>query len=113
MKENTVSEADIIAYYLTCRSIKQTARHFGCWHGVVRRMLINNGLYTSTTANKVNDLTECGKSAAEIADALGVSASTVNSYLPYTKGTYIQPSETTNAQRVRRHRLKKQEREEE
>ena len=109
MRKNIASEAEIIAYYLSCKSIKQTARHFRCWHGVVRKMLINNGLYTNATAKKVIDLAESGKTVAEIAAEIGVAKTTVNSYLPYAKGTYMQPSESENAQRIRKCRDKKRE----
>lgn len=109
MRENIASEAEIIAYYLSCRSIKQTARHFGCWHGVVRKMLINNGLYTNATAKKVIELVESGKTVAEIVAEIGVTKTTVSSYLPYTRGTYMQPSESENAQRIRKCREKKRE----
>lgn len=109
MRENIASEAEIIRYYLSCKSIKQTARHFGCWHGVVRKMLINNGLYTNATAKKVIELAESGKTIAEIAAKIGMTKTTVSSYLPYTRGTYMQPSGTENAQRVRKCREKKRE----
>lgn len=109
MKQNIASEAEIIAHYLSCRSIKQTARHFECWHGVVRRMLINNGLYINATAKKVIDLAQSGKTVAEITAEIGITPSTVNSYLPYAKGTYMQPSKSENAQRIRKCRDKKRE----
>ena len=109
MRKNIASEAEIIAYYLSCKSIKQTARHFKCWQGVARKMLISNGLYINATAKKVIELAESGKTVAEIAAEIGVARTTVHSYLPYTRGTYMQPSVTENAQRIRKYMDKKRE----
>lgn len=73
----------------------------------VRRILITNGRWVSEVSAEIGRLHSDGLSASEIADELGLSYSTVVSYLPYPKGPRAEWPDTINAQRIRKTREKK------
>ena len=74
----------------------------------IRKILITSGEYRSKESIEVFKLYSEGKSVEEISRITGMKKSTINNYLPYTKGVYRKDDEPTlsNA-RVRKHREKR------
>ena len=98
---------DVVAEYQKWNSIKETARRLDVSHGVVRKCLITHGLFETPLTQEVAELVEAGVPQNEIAEQLGISYSWVNANLPYERGITITPSQTVNAQRIRKCREKK------
>ena len=74
----------------------------------IRKILITSGEYRSKESIEVFKLYSEGKSVEEISRITGMKKSTVNNYLPYTKGVYKKNDEPTLSNvRVRKHREKK------
>lgn len=101
-------EQEIIQKYQVQRSIKGTWKSLrGTVSEVfVRKVLISHGLYSCETSDHIQELYGRGYTPREIAKQLNISRASVNANLPYTKCVYkFEPS--TNAQKVRRCRVKK------
>lgn len=101
-------EQEIIQKYQVQRSIKGTWKSLrGTVSEVfVRKVLISHGLYSCETSDHIQELYGRGYTPQEIAKQLNISRACVNANLPYTKCVYkFEPS--TNAQIVRRCRVKK------
>lgn len=73
----------------------------------VRKLLITAGVYHSDTADEVNALFRVGMPVKQIQLHLGLSAASVNSYLPYTKAVYKAEECSVLADRIRLHRARK------
>lgn len=69
----------------------------------VQRVLLTEGLWTSRTAEAVGELYAQGKSTAEIAEILCMSVKNVQSYIPYSKGSYGE-KETVSSRLSRNYR---------
>lgn len=94
-----------IELYKSIQSIKVVSKSLGISEQLVRRYLINAGVYTNERIQTILSLYEEGKHVDEICKELGLKRSTVQSVLPYTKGTYkSKPSK--NAERIRKCREK-------
>lgn len=104
--KHATTEAEIIACYKQCGSMKQTTKHFNISMGAVRKILLAHGLYTSDRAREIQALIDAGNSIQDIAVLTGLSKSAVNTYIPYKRGTYLEPSTTPNAERLRKFREK-------
>ncbi len=70
--------------------MKNVAKQCGASEVTVRRVLITEGVWSSRTSRKVEELLEQGKSVPEIAAELSVSVKAVEAYLPYSRGMYGQ-----------------------
>lgn len=75
----------VIADYKITGSVKKTAQNVGTTLVRAQRILITEGLWSSTTSEKVVNLYARGKTVPEIAAELFVSEKTVQAYLPYTR----------------------------
>lgn len=69
--------------YALTRSIPMCAEKLGISYGKVRKALITLGLWENTHSESVKRLAESGIKRAEIARRLGLSTTTVSSYMPY------------------------------
>lgn len=98
---------DVVAEYQKWNSIKETARRLDVSHGVVRKCLISHGLLETPLTQEVAELIAAGIPQKEIAEQLGISTTWVNINTPYERGIMITPSQTVNAQRIRKSRKKK------
>lgn len=98
---------DVVEEYQKRNSIKETARRLDVSHGVVRKCLISHGLFETPLTQEVAERIAAGIPQKEIAEQLGISYSWVNANLPYERGITITPSQTVNAQRIRKCREKK------
>lgn len=98
---------DVIAAYEKYESIKETARRLMVSESVVRKCLVSHGVINTPLTRKIAELQSQELAQAEIAQALGVSRSCVNANTPYARGMMIDPSQTVNAQRIRKCRANK------
>lgn len=78
----------IIREYEKTGSVKQVVENLNSNTIKVRRVLITEGLWESNSSRAVCELHEQGLSVSEIAKKLCMSEKNVQSYLPYTRGTY-------------------------
>lgn len=77
----------------------------------VRKMLITAKYYSSADTRKVQSLLEQGKTISEICAIMKIRDRTVNSLLPYQKGTYNLRDLPLNAERCRKFQNRKAARE--
>lgn len=98
---------DVIAEYKQRESIKETARRLEISEGVVRKCLVGCGIIDTPLTRRIAELQSQGVTQADIAQAIGVSVSCVNANTPYDRGMMIEPSQTVNAQRIRKCRANK------
>ena len=75
----------VIADFKVTGSVKKTAQNIGKTLVRAQRILITEGLWSSSTSEKVSTLYSQGKTVPEIAEELFVSEKTVQAYLPYTR----------------------------
>lgn len=90
-------------------SIKSVAKRFNISYTKAAKIMIHLGLHTNETHAKIHAMLDAGKTKDEIIDTLGISESTYNKYLPYTKGLYNLPNATDNAQKIREFRQNQKE----
>ena len=74
----------------------------------VRKLLITSGAYKTPLSQKVNELYQSGKTVKEIQTITGLSAASVNGYLPYKKAVYKLEDATLTAERIRKYRKRKE-----
>lgn len=98
---------DVIIAYKQWDSIKETARRLEISEGVVRKCLVGCGIIDAPLTRRIAELRGQGSTQADIAQAIGVSVSCVNANTPYDRGMMIEPSQTVNAQRIRKSREKR------
>ena len=97
----------IIKTYEQTGSLAGAAHKLAISANKVRKVLISAGCYESERTIQIADLAKAGKTVDEIAQELHISPSTVNNYLPYTKGIYNGDTPTLNARRIRSTRERK------
>ena len=103
-----MDEMDVIRLHQAGVSRKEIAKSLKISDNKVRKILITAGESpVSKTGTRVLKLFEKGFSQKEICDMLGLSKSTVNSHIPYTKSIYNSDSPTANAESIRKSRKKK------
>ena len=86
--EKTDLYSRIVDSYKKTGSVKKTAEEFGTSVIRVRRVLINEGLWSSATSQKILELYNQGLSSKEIAEKLCYTEKNVQAFLPYKRGTY-------------------------
>lgn len=99
-------QKQIVEFYLKNGSMKHTAIMFEISTQLVRRYLINAGVYSTPQIKAANELYSSGSTVEQIADSLCISRKAVISMLPYRKGTYKAPP-SPNALRIRECRERK------
>lgn len=67
----------------------------------IRKLLITAEYYSTEMSRRVRALHEEGYNTKQIMDKTGLKATSVNSYLPYTKGAYNLPELSLNSERRR------------
>lgn len=97
---------DVCNYYEKSNSLKATAKQFAISEWSVKKCLVSNGIIQNSLTERISSLINQGKKQCEIADILGISTSCVGAYSPYMRGSYLIPSTTVNAQRIRKCRNK-------
>lgn len=74
----------------------------------VRKILITSGAYETSLSRQVNELYKSGRTVKEIQTITGLSSASVNGYLPYNKAMYKLEDATITAERIRKHRKRKE-----
>lgn len=99
---------DILDEYNRQKSIRATAHRLGISQCVVRKVLITYRVLDTPLIQRIAELRAAGMPNKDIADLLKVSTSCVDANSSYSRGTYLNPSMTVNAIRIRDWREKKQ-----
>lgn len=81
--------------------IEQTAKEYDISPMKMRKLLITAGVYKNETSDLIARLRAEGKSVSEIQNITGLSRSTINGYLPYSKVIYKNTESSVGADRVR------------
>lgn len=102
-----ISVDAVCSVYRRYGSIKATADSFGISSGVVKKCLVTGGLLKSPYTAKAVEMKESGMTIKEIALVLKITPQHVCAILPYSRGTYLTPSPTRNAEYIRNHRKSK------
>ena len=88
MDERAELYKNIVEEYLSSGSVLKVADRLKTNTIKVRRVLITEGLWESETSRKIGELYREGKKVNEIAGILCMSEKNVQSYLPYSRGSY-------------------------
>ena len=99
---NTVTEV-----YQATNEIKATALELSLPLNKVKKLLITAGVLKYTETEQIQKLITQGKTMEEIQAIMGLSHSTINTYLPYSKVIYKMSEISQNAERVRRYQARK------
>jgi hypothetical protein len=103
-KAETVEK--VVSVYKKTGSISETALQAEISTTKVRKILITMGLWSSPRSQQIRELSNQGKSSAEIAKTLQISVVMVQNYLPYEKGLYDEPQKTDTAMRSEKYRTR-------
>lgn len=98
----------IVESYLNTYSVKATAEALGTSVIKVRKVLINEGLWSSPTSRKIMELREQGLSTKEIAERLNYTEKNVQAFSPYTKGEYGREDKSSYSLRSKKYRDRNQ-----
>lgn len=82
-------------------SMRNIAKALNVSLGKVKKLLVTAGMFSNEMSEQIQALYKT-MDVQEIAQTLGVSKSTVNMYIPYTRGTYPFDSPTSNAIALRK-----------
>ncbi len=93
--------------YREKQEIKATAAEFSLPPHKVKKLLITNKVVTYPETEQIQRMLGQGKSMKEIQEIMGLSYSTINTYLPYSKAIYHLTEKSQNAERVERYRERK------
>lgn len=98
---------DILGTYVRLGSQKKTAKVLGISHGVVRKTLIDEGMYTTPLIEDIAKLLDKGLSQKDIALVLGISEAWVSANAPYSRLCYLERAKSKNAKAIKRSRSRK------
>lgn len=94
--------------YQATNEIKATAMELSLPPNKVKKLLVTAGVLKYTETEQIQSLLQQGKTIAEIQTIMGLSYSTINTYLPYSKVIYKMSEISQNAERVNRYKNRKQ-----
>lgn len=97
---------EILMDYNTTKSIRKTAQNLEVSECTVHKALVTYGVIDTPLTRRIAELRRIGQTQSQIAEMLHLSTSHVNKNTPYERGSYLQPSSTVNAQRIRKCRGK-------
>ena len=100
-KDELFFRSVVDAYHACHESLRDTAKAMQLSRTKVRKILITMGALESDITERALLLREKGYVRDEIADALGVSAATLSTYMPYGERVYNREEKTKNAIRVK------------
>ena len=87
--------------------IKATALELSLPPGKVKKLLITGNVLSYPETKQIQDFMRQGKTMAEIQYMMGLSYSTLHTYLPYTKVIYKMSEISQNAERVKTYKARK------
>lgn len=100
-KDELFFQSVVDVYHACHESLRDTAKAMQLSRTKVRKILITMGAIESDITERALALREKGYGRDEIADALGVSAATLSTYMPYGERVYNREEKTKNAIRVK------------
>lgn len=95
-----ITDAEILKQYEQTPTVAETARAVHLSEQTVRRVLITHGIYPSETSKTVHRLLMSGYTPQEVADKMEISMETLQTHMPYTKGSYAVGTKSINAKRI-------------
>lgn len=98
---------EILDAYNVRKSIRAAARDLDISEAVVRKVLVTYRIIDTPLVRRIAELRASGMPSKDIAELLHISMSCVDSNTPYSRGTYLNPSKTPNAVKLREWREKK------
>jgi DNA-directed RNA polymerase specialized sigma24 family protein len=98
---------DICQYYKQQGSIQGTAQLAGISDQKARKLLITAGVIQPEKSRQALLYLSRGLKREEVAQRLGISVTTLSTYLPYTRPIYNQPTRSKNAERLSAWRKKR------
>lgn len=107
-----IKEQKILEIYEEENSVAATARRAGTNYQVVNRVLITNGVIPPGKAEEVAKQLEDRYTRAEIAERLKITEKSLKTYLPYDRHSYVVGEKTKNAEKIRRCRERKKDKNE-
>ena len=93
--------------YQEKKEIKATALELSLPPNKVKKLLITGKVLTYPETEQIQQFQKQGKTITEIQEIMGLSYSTLHTYLPYTKVAYKMSEISQNAERVRNYKLQK------
>ena len=93
--------------YEATNEIKATAIELSLPPNKVKKLLITGQVLSYPETEQIRSLLQQGKTMEEVQVIMGLSYSTINTYLLYTKVIYKMSEISQNAERVRRYQAKK------
>lgn len=97
----------VVEIYREKKEIKATALELSLPPNKVKKLLITGKVLAYPETEQIQELLKCGKTITEIQKTMGLSYSTLHTYLPYTKVVYKMSEISQNAERVRNYKLRK------
>jgi hypothetical protein len=88
-------------------SLNAVAAEFNITVIKTRKILITAGYYSTVASRKIAELSSQGLSVQEIMEATGLKYAAVQAYLPYSKSIYKLDELSTNAERTKLYRERK------
>ena len=101
-----MTQKEILSEYNRRKSIRSTAMVLGISQCTVHKVLVGYGVIDTPLIRRISELRRIGMNQKQIAETIGISASCVNKNTPYERGSYLNPSATVNAERIRKSRAK-------
>lgn len=83
-------------------TINETAVKFGVTPAKIRKILVTGGYYNTELYRLIKTMREQGMNLEEIAEKLGKTKGSIQSYLPYEKMIYMMEERSVNADRMQR-----------
>ena len=102
-----MNQKEILSEYNRTRSMKAVSRNLKISETVVHKVLVAYGVIDTPLTRRIAELRRIGLNQKQIAEMLEISTSCVNKNTPYERGTYLMPSKTKNAEKLRKWREKK------
>lgn len=98
----------VIEVYRSTHEIKATAAELSLPPHKVKKLLITGKALSYPETERIQNLIQQGRTMEEIQHTMGLSYSTINTYLPYSRVIYKMSEVSQNAERVNRYKNRKQ-----
>ena len=92
-------------------SINYVAQEMGLSRYKVRKILVTAGFYSTAESREIQRLRDRGYTLEEISSRTGLTPNTINSLLPYGRGTYNLDNPSLNAESCKKYRRRNEARE--
>ena len=102
-----IKSKEILSEYNKRKSINATARSLNISTDAVRKTLVGYRVIDTPLTKRIAELRQIGMNQRQIAEMLEISTSTVCKNTPYDRGSYLNPSTSKNAEKLRTWRAKK------